>query len=207
MAEPGSASKRIVPRSPERAPAVAGSPLAAPGPAYRALIRAGLGRARNGVRALPLFLRLEIVGLTVFSVVLLATYGATSYYEADPLDPGASLVTRVSRLVAAGLALSTLVLALLAPRVSVRSSEARGLAALPIPPRARAAFRADRLAFLALPMLVLGCGIFLHPLAFGKGAVSLGAVLAWTAWLWAASQLVAALDALCLEGRWGPGWK
>ncbi|HEV8479456.1 MAG TPA: hypothetical protein VGR66_01585 [Candidatus Eisenbacteria bacterium] len=161
----------------------------------------------NAVRALPLFLRLEIVGLAVFSVVLLATYGATSYYDADPGDPGASLVTRVSRLVAAGLALSTLVLALLAPRVSVRSSEARGLAALPIPPRARAAFRADRLALLALPMLVLGFGIFLHPLAFGKGTVSLNAVLAWTAWLWAASQLVAGVDALCCEGRWGPGWK
>jgi len=182
-------------------------PLAAPGPAYRALTRAGLRRAVNATRALPLFLRLEIVGLTMFSVVLLATYGATSYYEADPLDPGASLVTRVSRLVAAGLALSTLVLALLAPRLSVRSSEARGLAALPIPPRARAAFRADRLAFLALPMLVLGFGIFLHPLAFGKGTVSFFALVAWTAWLWAATQLVAALDALCLEGRWGPVWK
>jgi len=176
-------------------------------PAYRALVRAGLRRALNGARALPLFLRLEIVGLTVFSVVLLATYGASSYYEADPGDPGASLVTRVSRLVAAALALSTLVMALLAPRVSVRSSEARGLAALPIPPGARAAFRADRLAFLAVPMLVLGLGIFLHPLAFGKGTVSLFAVVAWTAWLWAASQLVAALDALCCEGRWGPGWK
>ncbi|HKA23498.1 MAG TPA: hypothetical protein VKF80_00820 [Candidatus Eisenbacteria bacterium] len=151
-------------------------------------------------------LRLEIVGLGIVSVILLATYGATSYYEADPTDPRASLVTRVSRLVAATLALSTLVLALLAPRLSVRGGDARGLAYLPIPPRARAAFRADRLAFVSLPMLVLGLGLFLHPLAFGQATVSGFAVLAWTAWLWAASQLVAAVDANCFEGRWGPGF-
>jgi hypothetical protein len=174
-------------------------------PAYRALVKAGLSRVQNGVRSLPLVLRLEIVGLAVLSLVLLATYGATSYYEADPADPSASLVTRVSRLVAAGLALSTLVLALLAPRLSVRGGDARGLQALPIPPRARAAFRADRLAFLSLPLLVIGLGLFLHPLAFGKATVSAFAVLAWTAWLWAASQLVAAVDAHCFEGRWGPG--
>lgn len=155
--------------------------------------------------SLPLVLRLEILSLAVLTVVLLATYGAQSYYEADPADPTASLVTRVSRLVAASLALSSLALSLLAPRVSVRGGDARGLAALPVPPRALAAFRADRLAFLSLPMLVLGLGLFLHPLAFGQGRVSAFAVLAWTAWLWAASQLVAAVDALCLEGRWGPG--
>ena len=193
MARFESASKRIVPRHAEVAPA------------YRALVRTGLRRVRNGVRSLPLVLRLEIVGLAVVSVVLLATYGATSYYEPDPTDPQASLVTRVSRLVAASLALSTLVLALLAPRVSVRGGDARGLAALPVPPRARAAFRADRLAFLSVPMLVLGFGLFLHPAAFGQGTVSAFAVLAWTAWLWAASQLVQAVDAHCLEGRWGPG--
>jgi hypothetical protein len=150
-------------------------------------------------------LRLEIVGLAVVSVVLLATYGATSYYEADPGDPTASLVTHVSRLIAASLALATLVMALLAPRVSVRGGDALALLALPVPPRARAAYRADRLAFLSLPMLVLGFGLFLHPASFGQGTVSAFAVIAWTAWLWAASQLVAAVDAYCLEGRWGPG--
>src|SRR5580765_3139379 len=98
MVEPGCASNRIVTRSPEVAPAVGVGPAPASA-AYRALVRAGLRRALNGARALPLFLRLEIVGLSVVSVVLLATYGATSYYEADPGDPGASLVTRVSRLV------------------------------------------------------------------------------------------------------------
>src|SRR5215470_6196863 len=189
MARSGIASSRIVPRRPESAPA------------YRALVQAGLRRVRNGARSLPLVLRLEIVGLTLVSVVLLATYGATSYYEADPTDPTASLVTRVSRLVAASLALSTLVLALLAPRLSVRGGDARALAALPVPAGARAAYRADRLAFLSLPMLVLGFGLFLHPLAFGQGVVSGFAILAWTAWLWTASQLVAALDAFCLEGR------
>jgi hypothetical protein len=193
MARSGIASRGIVPRRDEVAPA------------YRALVRAGVRRVQNGVRSLPLVLRLEILALAVLSVVLLATYGAGSYYEADPADPSASLVTRVSRLVAASLALSTLALALLAPRVSVRGGDTRGLAALPVPPGARAAFRADRLAFLSLPMLVLGLGLFLHPLAFGQGTVSAFAVLAWTAWLWAASQLVAAVDAYCLEGRWGPG--
>jgi hypothetical protein len=160
---------------------------------------------KNGTRSLPLVLRLEAVGLAVASVVLLATYGATSYYEADPADPTASLVTRVSRLIAASLALSTLVLALLAPRVSVRGGDARGIMALPVPPQARAAYRADRLAFLSIPMLVFGFGLFLHPAAFGKGSVSAFAMIAWAAWLWAASQLVATVDAYCLEGRWGPG--
>src|SRR5215831_17068238 len=155
MARSGIASSRIVPRLPEAAPA------------YRALVRAGLRRVRNGVRSLPLVLRLEIVGLAVVSVVLLATYGATSYYEADPADPTASLVTHVSRLIAASLALATLVLALLAPRVSVRGGDARALLPLPVPPRAGAAYRADRLAFLSLPMLVLGFGLFLHPASFG----------------------------------------
>ena len=61
MARSETALKRIVPRPPEIAPA------------YRALVRTGLRRVQNGVRSLPLVLRLEILGLAVLSVVLLAT--------------------------------------------------------------------------------------------------------------------------------------
>ena len=157
------------------------------------------------MRALPWILRVEIVSLAVLVVVLLATYGATPYFVSDPADPSANLVTRASRMIAGLLVLGTLALALLAPRLSVRGGDHAGLAALPLPPTAVAGFRADRLAFVALPILILGLGALLPPAGWHEGAVSACAIAAWIAWLWAASQIAAALDALCLEGRWGPG--
>lgn len=146
-----------------------------------------------------------MVSLLVLATLLLAIHSGQSYFQFDPSDPQSTNVTHASRILAAALTLAVLALVFFASRRSTRSPERALLQALPIPARSWAAWRADELAAASAPALVLGAGLLLPPIGFGDWPVSLAAIFAWAAWLWAISQIVALVFTWSPEGRWGPG--
>jgi hypothetical protein len=171
----------------------------------RALSRCARRRLGNSLAALSPVLRFELAALALISMLLLFYYAGESYYALDPGEPGATLVTRLSRVVAGSLALATWALVLLARGWVTRAPDRAFLQATPVPARSLAARRADELAVGASLAFVLGLGLLLPPADLGQWNITGLGVLVWATWLWAASQMVAFVFAWALEGRWGPG--
>ena len=150
-------------------------------------------------------MRIEIPLLALAAVLLLAIHSDTSYFAPSPDEPEATFVTFGSRVLFGALLLAALWLAQVAPRLAQRGSDADFLATAAVPAPAETLWRCDQVVFSAVPLAILGVGLFLPPLEFGAFGTALALVVAWFAWLFAAAQGAACLATQGLDASWGPG--
>lgn len=168
-----------------------------------ALRAAGLRRLHNGLLALPVVVRAEILAFAAACVALLSIHADYNYF-APSGEAGVTWVTLASRVVFGLLLLAGAALAQYAPRLVQRAGDADFLTAAPVPPEAQALWRADGVAVAALPLGLVATGLLLPPLEFGAWDVVAAATATWLAWLWALSQGAAWTALVAPEAAWEP---